>query len=265
MKRYLLLGLAVCLSVCLISWGVTGHRTIGEIAERHLSPQAKTTVDKLLGHETMAEASTWADEIRSANPETGAWHFINVPLGLSFADFETQVKSAAGTNVYKALFNAEFTLKDSKSTQRQQVEALKFIIHFVGDMHQPMHVSRAEDKGGNTIQLTFNGEDTNLHALWDSKLLDHEGLSYDKLADKFDHATPEQVTKWQSDPVIIWAWESYQISTILYGEVNSDGSTKLDKDYYDGHIPVVEIRIEKAGIRLAGLLNNIFTVSAAAR
>jgi len=259
MKKYLLLGFAVCLSVGLLSWGVAGHRTIGEIAERHLSPQAKTAVDKLLGHETMAEASTWADEIRSANPETGAWHFIDVPLGLSFTDFETQVKNTAGTNVYKALLNAEYTLKDSKSNQRQQVEALKFIIHFVGDMHQPMHVSRTEDKGGNTIQLTFNGEDTNLHTLWDSKLLDHEGLSYDKLADKFDHATPEQITKWQSDPIIIWAWESYQISSILYGEVNNDGSTKLGQDYYDTHIPVVESRIEKAGIRLAGLLNNIFT------
>jgi len=258
MKKYLLLSFAVCLSVGLLSWGVTGHRTVGEIAERHLSPEAKTAVDKILGHETMAEASTWADEIRSANPETGAWHFINVPLGLSFADFETQVKNAAGTNVYKALLNAEYTLKDSHSVQRQKVEALKFIIHFVGDMHQPMHVSRAEDKGGNTIQLSFNGEDTNLHSLWDSKLLDHEGLSYDKLADKFDHATPQQIAKWQSDPVIIWAWESYQVSSILYGEVNEDGSTKLGKGYYDAHIPVVESRIEKAGIRLAGLLNAIY-------
>jgi hypothetical protein len=258
MKKYLLLSFAACLCLGLLSWGVTGHRTIGEIAERHLSPQAKIAVDKLLGHETMAEASTWADEIRSANPETGSWHFINVPSGLSFADFSSAVKTQPGTNVYKALFGAEKTLKDNKNSQAQKEEALKFIIHFVGDMHQPMHVSHAEDKGGNTIELSFEGEDTNLHALWDSKLLDHEGLSYDKLADKFDHATPQQIAKWQSDPVIIWAWESYQISEILYGEVNTDGSTKLSKDYYDAHIPVVQSRIEKAGIRLAGVLNEIF-------
>jgi hypothetical protein len=260
MKKYLLLGFAVCLSLGLVSWGVTGHRTIGEIAERHLSPQAKAAVKEILGRESMAEVSTWADEIRSANPETGPWHFINVPSGLNFTDFEAQVKTMPATNVYKALMSAEKTLKDNKNSRAQKEEALKFIIHFVGDMHQPMHVSHAEDKGGNTIELSFEGEDTNLHALWDSKLLDHEGLSYDKLADKFDHATLEQITKWQSDPIIIWAWESYQISSILYGEVNSDG-TKLDKDYYDAHIPVVELRIEKAGIRLAGLLNNIFTGS----
>jgi hypothetical protein len=258
MKKYLLLGLGVCLSVGLISWGVTGHRTVGEIAERHLSPQAKAAVKEILGHESMAEVSTWADEMRKDNPETFNWHFINVPLGLSFADFKTQVEEAAGSNVYKSVLSAEHTLKDKKSTGRQKSEALKFIIHFVGDMHQPMHVSRAEDKGGNTILLSFEGQDTNLHGLWDSSLLDHEGLSYDKLADKYDHATPLQIAKWQSDPVIVWAWESYQISTILYREVNADGSTKLGKKYYKAHIGVVESRIEKAGIRLAGLLNGIF-------
>jgi len=258
MKKYLLLGVAVCLSLGLISWGVTGHRTVGEIAERHLSPQAKAAVKEILGHESMAEASTWADEIRKDNPETTPWHFINVPLGLSFAEFKAQVENTAGSNVYKALLNAEYTLKDNKSAERQKVEALKFIIHFVGDMHQPMHVSRAEDKGGNTILLSFEGQDTNLHGLWDSGLLDREGLSYDKLADKYDHATPQQIAKWQSNPVIVWAWESYQISTILYGEVNSDGSSKLGKEYYESHIGTVESRIEKAGVRLAGLLNSMF-------
>ena len=258
MKKYLFLGLVTCLSLGLISWGVTGHRTVGEIAERHLSPQAKTAVDKLLGHETMAEASTWADEIRKDNPETTPWHFINVPLGLSFADFKSQVETGPGANVYKALLGAEATVKSGRATNRQKAEALKFIIHFVGDMHQPMHVSRAEDKGGNTILLSFNGEDTNLHALWDSRLLDYTGLSYDKLADKYDHATPQQIAKWQSDPAIIWAWESYQVSTILYNDVNPDGSSKLGKEYYESHIGTVESRIEKAGIRLAGLLNKIF-------
>jgi len=250
--------MAVCLSLGLISWGVTGHRTVGEIAERHLSPQAKAAVKAILGHESMAEVSTWADEIRKDNPETFNWHFINVPLGLSFDDFKSQVENAAGTNVYKATLSAEATLKNNKSTEREKVEALKFIIHFVGDMHQPMHVSRAEDKGGNSIMLSFNNNDTNLHALWDSGLLEYTSLSYDKLADKYDHATPQQIAKWQSDPIIIWAWESYQVSSILYTEVNSDGSSKLGKEYYDAHIAVVESRLEKAGIRLAGLLNSVF-------
>jgi len=121
-----------------------------------------------------------------------------------------------------------------------------------------MHVSHAEDKGGNSIQVTFEGNDTNLHSLWDSGLLEKQGLSYDKLADEFDHATSAQITKWQSDPVIIWAWESYQVSFILYTEVEASESKSFDKDYYDAHMPVVQSRIEKAGIRLAGLLNGIY-------
>lgn len=266
MKKYLLSGLVVVLSIGLISWGVTGHRTIGDIAERHLTPQAKASVKELLGQQTLADVSTWADEIRKDNPETGPWHFLNLPLGLSFAEFESQVKNMEQGNIYHALLSAEHTLKDSTiKSQQQKVEALKFIVHFVGDMHQPMHVSRAEDKGGNTIQLSIVGQDTNLHALWDSNLLEHKGLSYDKLATKFDHATPEQIAKWQSDPIIVWAWESYQISSILYAEVNAMQSKNLGQDYYDAHMPTVQLRIEKAGIRLAGLLNNIFTAPVAAK
>jgi hypothetical protein len=266
MKKFVLSGLAVVLSIGLISWGVTGHRTIGDIAERHLTPQAKAGVEELLGHQTLAEVSTWADEIRKDNPETGGWHFLNLPLGLSFAEFESQVKNMAQGNVYSALLSAEHTLKDSATkSQRERVDALKFIVHFVGDMHQPMHISRAEDKGGNTIQLSFEGQDTNLHALWDTNLLEHQGLSYDKLATEFDHATPEQIAKWQSDPIIVWAWESYQISSILYAEVDAMQSKNLGQEYYDTHMPVVQLRIEKAGIRLAGLLNNIFARSVAAK
>jgi len=258
MKKYVLLSLVLGISVCLISWGVTGHRTIGEIAERHLTPQAKAAVKGLLGHQSLADVSTWADEIRSDHPETAPLHFINVPSGLSFADFKTQVETAAGGNVYKGILSAEHTLKDNEASHMQKVEALKFLVHFVGDMHQPMHVSHAEDKGGNSIQVTFEGNDTNLHSLWDSGLLEKQGLSYDKLADEFDHATSAQITKWQSDPVIIWAWESYQVSSILYTEVEASETKSFDKDYYDAHIPVVQSRIEKAGIRLAGLLNAIF-------
>lgn len=258
MKKYVLLSLVLGLSVCLISWGVTGHRTIGEIAERHLTPQAKAGVKELLGHQSLAEVSTWADEIRPDHPETAPLHFINVPTGLSFADFKNQVETAAGGNVYKGILSAEHVLRDNEASRTRKVEALRFLVHFVGDMHQPMHVSRAEDKGGNSIQVTFEGYGTNLHALWDSGLLEKQGLSYDKLADEFDHATPAQIAKWQSDPVIVWAWESYQISSILYTEVEASEDKNFGKDYYDAHMPVVQLRIEKAGIRLAGLLNGIF-------
>jgi hypothetical protein len=115
-------------------------------------------------------------------------------------------------NVYRALIKMEKQLQDRNTSREDKINALKFIIHFVGDVHQPMHVSRAEDEGANKIQVNYDGKGTNLHALWDSKLLEHERLSEQQLADKVDRATPQQVRTWQSDPLIEWMWESYQIS-----------------------------------------------------
>jgi len=161
-------------------------------------------------------------------------------------------------NVYSALLQQEHILTDPSSSRDQQIVALKFIVHFVGDLHQPMHVSRAEDKGGNTIQLNYDGQGTNLHSLWDTKLLEHAGLNYEQLAEKYDRPTPEQVKKWQSDSPILWAWESYQVSTQLYAEVAAMQGHQIDNSYYEAHVGIVEDRIEKAGVRLAGILNQLF-------
>ena len=146
-------GLFLVLAVTalfLISWGVAGHRAIGKIAEKHLSPNAKAAVQALLGGESLADVSTWADEVRN-QPEyqqTGSWHFINLPIGLSYAAFKQQVESMTGDNVYNVLLRQEQLLRDKTTPREKRVEALKFIVHFVGDLHQPMHVSRVEDKGG---------------------------------------------------------------------------------------------------------------------
>jgi hypothetical protein len=248
------------LSAALLSWGVTGHRTIGRIAEGHLTAPAKAAVHELIGDTTLAEISTWPDEVRSqpAYRNTGPWHYINLPLGLSFTDFETKVKGMTQENVFSALQQQEQILGSATSTRTQKVEALKYIVHFVGDLHQPMHVSREEDKGGNTIQLNYNGNGTNLHALWDSKLIDHQGLTYEQMAEQYDHATAAQIKQWQSDPLIQWLWESYQASSKLYTEVDAMKSRGIDDSYYVAHIAIVQDRIEKAGIRLAGVLNAIF-------
>jgi hypothetical protein len=250
----------LALAAALLSWGVTGHRTIGKIAEGHLTPQAKAAVHELIGDTTLAEISTWPDEVRSqpAYRNTAPWHYINLPPGLDFADFETKVKAMTQVNVYSALQQQEQILGSAASTRAQKVEALKYIVHFVGDLHQPMHVSREEDKGGNTIQLNYDGNGTNLHALWDSKLIDHQGLTYEQMAATYDHATPAQVKQWQSDPLIQWIWESYQASSKLYAEVDAMKSRAIDHSYYQAHIGIVQDRIEKAGVRLAGVLNQIF-------
>jgi hypothetical protein len=253
MKKFLCSVIAVCIAVGLISWGRTGHNVIGRIAENHLSDKAKAGVSALLGNETLADVASWADDNRDRS--TAPWHFINVELGLSFDEFKGQVESKE--DVYTALVKEEGILADETASREDRVNALKYVVHFVGDIHQPMHVSRAEDKGGNTIQVQYDGHGTNLHSLWDTKLLEHAGLSEAQLAQNFDKATPEQIKKWQSDAQISWAWESYQISSQLYGEIQKNG-TNIDDAYYRVHMPIVENRIEEAGIRLAGVLNEIF-------
>jgi len=257
-------SLSICVllftAVVLISWGVTGHRSIGKIAENHLTPQSKAAVRELLGSETLAEASTWPDEVRS-QPEyrhTGPWHYLNLPLGLSYADFQTRVQGMTQENVYSALLQQEQVLGSSSSSRQEKIEALKYIVHFVGDLHQPMHVSREEDKGGNTIQVNYDGQGTNLHALWDSKLIDHQGLTFEQMAEKYDQVSAAQVKAWQSEPLIKWIWESYEISSKLYAEIDALNNRTIDDSYYQAHIGIIRERIEKAGVRLAGVLNQIF-------
>ena len=250
----------VIFSLLLLSWGVTGHRTVGKIADGHLTANARAGVRDLLGSETLADVSTWADEVRGQEKyrQTGSWHYINLPLGLDYEQFKGRVENMLESNVYSALGQQMQIITDKSASREQKVEALKFVVHFVGDLHQPMHVSRAEDKGGNTVQLNYDGQGTNLHSLWDSKLIEHSGLDYQQLASTCDRATPVQIRQWQSDPVVKWMWESYEITSKLYAEVDAMSSRSIGQDYYTAHWPIIQQRLEQAGIRLAGLLNVLF-------
>jgi len=213
----------------------------------------------LLGTERLPLVTTWADEARFA-PEfatTASWHFINTVLGLSFEQYVKTISAMPEPNAYLALQQNLKTLKDAAATREQKVIALKFVVHIVGDVHQPMHVSRAEDKGGNSITVKFQGKETNLHGLWDSGLITYEGLSFLELATLLDTAPAAQVEQWQKDAVPTWLFESYTISQQLYAEtaLNPD----FDYKYVPAHLPTVEQRLLQAGIRLAGVLNSTFS------
>ncbi|MEO5910323.1 MAG: S1/P1 nuclease [Pelobium sp.] len=256
--KNIFLGLTFVLSLSLISWGVTGHRSIAKIAENHLSPKAKAAVDQLLGTEDMPIVSTYADEIRydAAYKYTGPWHYVNLPLGLSYEQFSAAVQADTTANVYNALLKMKAQLVDPKSNKADKVFALKMLIHFVGDLHQPMHVSREEDQGGNKIKLKFQGRDTNLHSLWDSGLIEYNGWTFTEMATALDHVSDPKIKQWQSDPIIKWLYESYQISSQLYKEV--EANPELDYTYYPKHSEIYKTRIQQAGIRLAGMLNVIY-------
>lgn len=256
-KQFCIIAMLTC-AIGFISWGVTGHRTVAQIAENHLTPKAKQAIKDILGKETLPEVSTWADEIRG-NPDnkyTTPWHYINLPSDLNFEQFTQAIKTLPVDNAYKVILKCEMDLANPQKSKQAKATALKFLVHIIGDVHQPMHVSHAEDKGGNDIQVTFNGYGTNLHSLWDSDLIEREGLTYQKMAVAYDNATPGQIAKWQSDNLIIWFWESYQIAEILYKEAAEN--PKFNREYYESHMPTVQNRILKGGIRLAGVLNGLF-------
>ncbi len=249
-------ALALCLS--LISWGVVGHRAIGQIAENHLSKKAQAAVKALLGSESLAMVSTYPDEIRSYEKYayTAPWHYVNVAHGLSEAEFSTALKDMENPNIYKAILNCSQDLKDPAKTKEEKVFALKFLVHLVGDLHQPMHTGRSEDSGGNAIKVKLMRKETNLHGLWDSGLIDYAGMSYLELAKSCDVVSKAETKTWQKDDVAKWAFESYQISQQLYAEAAKDPN--FDYDYYPKHADFIKKRLAQAGIRLAGLLNEIY-------
>ncbi|HTN19254.1 MAG TPA: S1/P1 nuclease [Pelobium sp.] len=257
-SKFLFPGIALFGAFLLISWGVTGHRSIAKIAENHLSTKTKVAVKAILGDEEMPMVSTFADEIRS-NPkyrEQGSWHYINLPENLNYSEFVKALKSDTSANVYNALLKMVAELKNKKTIKEERLFALKMVIHLVGDLHQPMHVSRAEDEGGNKIKLRFNYKQSNLHSIWDSGLIEYNGLTFTEMATALDNVSDAKIKEWQSDELTKWLFESYQISAKLYKEI--EGKASLDYNYYPQHSKIYKERIQKAGIRLAGLLNEIY-------
>jgi len=259
MKRKLFATVALLAVITLAAWGPVGHRTVATIAQNHLTPKAREAVRKILGDTSLADVSTWADEVRSANPAfayTAPWHYLNLPSGYNYTQFTEAVLNNKSPNVYSALLKCEADLKSDTTSARYRSIALKFVVHLVGDMHQPMHVSHAADQGGNLITVTFNGAQTNLHSLWDSGLLRRQPQTIDMLVTDLDKATPEEITRWQKDDMMKWAYESYLISEQIY--VDAGKNPRFTDDYYQKAIPIVYKRILQGGIRLAGVLNGIY-------
>lgn len=259
MRKYLTGCLAISAVLILSAWGYKGHRITALVAEDYLTPQAKQAVKAILGNETLVDVSTWADEVKN-DPQyrkTASWHFLNLPLGLSYQDFVKAIYSQSKDNVSSAILSAEGTLSDNNASISNKREALKFLVHLVGDAHQPMHISRAEDKGGNTIQVRFDGKGTNLHSLWDSKLIDHEGLSESELKQKVEaEIKSSDIKAYQADKPTKWLYESYTSASKLYQDVDKNNS--ITEQQYQSYIKLVHQRLAAGGLRLAGVLNTIF-------
>ena len=243
--------LALSLAPPTFAWGQTGHRVVGRIAERHLSPEAAKAVAELLAPEELAYVGTWADDIRS-EPEWGKandWHWVTIPDGKTYAETE---KNPNG-DLLEAIGRFEKTLGDRSAPRLERVQALKWLTHLIGDLHQPMHVGGGDDRGGNDILVLWFDEPSNLHSVWDGKLIGATELSFSELAAKIDHATPAEVRAWQAGSAIAWAQESQVLRRTCY----ELGNRRLSYRYHHDHWPTVEHRLLQAGIRLAGELDRL--------
>lgn len=237
------------------AWGPIGHRTIGQIAENHLTPEARRAVAALIGPSTLAEVAFWADEVRAdpAWKHAEAWHYVSIEDGSTYAAAE---KNPAG-DVLVALAQQEATLRDPKNPPADRAVALKFLVHFIGDLHQPLHVGRRADAGGNKVQVTFNGVPENLHWVWDALILRDEGYSYTELARFLDHPTAAQIRAWQAGSYLDWGMENLPLRPQIY----DIGDGKIGYLYAFRNWPIVEDRLLRAGVRLAGVLNRIFATA----
>ena len=233
-------------------WGKTGHRATGEIAESYLTDSTRKEINKILKDPSLAVASTWADEMRS-NPDFkkySTWHYVNMPHDVRYIDSK---KSSKG-DVVQAIKICKNKLKDSNTTIEDKAFYLKFLVHLIGDIHQPLHVGRAEDRGGNDIRVKWFGKDTNLHRVWDTHIIDDFQMSYTELAahlqNNFDSLDIKLMTEDE------WIDESQQIVNKVYSEVSNEDN--LGYDYIYNNFELVKLQLFTAGLRLASTLNEIF-------
>lgn len=256
MKRAcVVLALLLSAPSSLFAWGSNGHRIVGRIAMNHLTDEAARAVECLLGPEGLDQVSTWPDEIRS-DPnwkKADPWHFLSID---DAETLETTARDPAG-DVLEAIQRFTAVLRDPQATRESKQEALKFLVHIVGDIHQPLHVGRRADHGGNSVKVTWFKEESNLHTVWDSGMIDNEKLSFSEFAAFIDHPTLQELQSWQSAPPADWANESKAVRDRVY----QIGDGKISYEYVYKNIPLVKRRLLQGGVRLAGLLNSIFAQS----
>lgn len=240
------------------AWGKLGHRVIGGIAELYINAKAKAAIKKLLGNESIAMASNWADFIKSdrSYDYLGPWHYINVDSGKTYTQFMQHLQSDSGTDLYTKLNLVIRELKSGKLQQDKQLMYLRLLIHLVGDVHQPMHVARPDDKGGNDLRLSWFSRPSNLHRVWDEDLVEFQQLSYTEHIAAINFASAGQREKWTRQPIREWFYESYQEAQKLYKEVKENDKLWYDYNYY--HVDLMNKQLLKGGVRLAGLLNEIY-------
>jgi hypothetical protein len=253
-----------------LAWGKTGHRVIATIADTQLSGLARAHVREILGGaESLDEAANWPDEMRSDparfwQKTSPPWHYVTLN-GITYDHAPSEGDALQALNHFRTV------LQDPKASLADKQLALRFIVHLVGDLHQPLHVGKCCDKGGNDVKVTWFGKPTNLHAVWDSAIVDDEQLSFTEMAAKLErHISNQDVLDWWDLNPRDWISESAKIRDTVYPRLapelakgdgkkgNGAAVPDLSYDYVYKFKPVMERRLSQAGVRLAAYLNDIF-------
>jgi hypothetical protein len=258
-KKLSLFALFFSAPLMALAWGLLGHRIVGEIATSYLTPKAKAEIQRILGNESLAMASNWADFIKSDSTfdSLNSWHYINLDKDLSRSEVLSFLDEDTATDVFTKINFLVAELKKKKLPLSQKKMYLRLLIHFTGDVHQPLHTGRREDQGGNRVKVTWFNNPTNLHAVWDEALVNFQQLSYTEYTAAINFTTLEQRQAWQKQPVSEWIAESYSIAEQLYTGITKPDQ-RLGYEYNFRYIDTLNSRLLKGGVRLAGLLNSIF-------
>lgn len=263
MKRLLIIAtliIGIALPHELLAWGTTGHRVIAQIAEKNIKSSTKKKIDKLLNGYPMAYWANWADFIKSDTTgqwkHTHIWHFVNAPGALSKENYIDHIKNISQENSYSEISKLEAILKNKNSSDDEKRIALYFLVHLVGDAHQPMHAGREEDLGGNKISVTWFRSPTNIHSVWDSKIVDNEGYSYTEYADILNTIGKEKKQELQAGSLDDWMFDTYVLANDIYANIKA--GDELSYGYSYKYKYVMELQLQRAGLRLAKILDDVF-------
>jgi hypothetical protein len=242
-----------------MAWGLLGHRIVGEIADKYLTAKTRAEIKKILGHETIAMASNWADFIKSDTNfrYLNSWHYINFEKNLSYGQMKEYLKKDTAADAYTRLNFLSRELKKKNLPKDKKLMYLRLLIHIAGDLNQPLHVSPVGTTGGNDIKLNWFSQPTNLHSVWDSYLIEHQQLSYTEYVAAINFPTAAQKKAWINQPVTEWLFDSYTIAQQLHDEITTQNQ-RLGYEYNFNHLETLNGQLLKGGLRLAGLLNRIF-------
>lgn len=259
LKPLVLIALFFYLPLSSMAWGLLGHRIVGQVADSYLTPKARAEIKKILGDESVAMAANWADFIKSDSSYRylNSWHYVDFPKGLSYDQLKDELKKDTTADAYTRLNFLIAELKKKNLPQEKKVMYLRLLIHIVGDIHQPLHVSPEGTSGGNDIKVTWFGTASNLHRVWDEQLIEGQELSYTEYSAYINHTTAAQRKAWQQQPMSQWLFDSYVLSEHLHDEIREQ-NPKLSYKYNFDHLRIVNEQLLKGGVRLAGILNEIF-------